>query len=246
MGLSCTSAQWDLKRLVAFSVAHMGYVILGLAATLGSVGRGTDAAIAIAPPLASTARRCSSSPTVSCYGYNVLPRRHSLQRAHARSRSFGGLATILPTYCWPTLVTAFASARPSGLVGFWSGGCSYSGASSPDAHRCLHWRHRHGVYRWLHPVGGNRRTSSQDARPYPLGQAYRSGMIRKVPSGPLVSLWWCSVCNIARSMNSFNAAAMTLHYLRHTVGRATALTPSASVMYLLHPSACLPAAFSSC
>ncbi|MCU0521987.1 MAG: NADH-quinone oxidoreductase subunit M, partial [Anaerolineae bacterium] len=115
-------AQWDFKRLVAYSsVAHMGYVVLGLAAASAAWGRGSDAAIlnAAASGIDGAAMQQFAHGIITGAMFFLVGMIY--QRAHTRDlKAFGGLATILPVYYGLTLVTAFASLGLPGLVGFWS------------------------------------------------------------------------------------------------------------------------------
>jgi NADH-quinone oxidoreductase subunit M len=88
-------AQWDLKRLIAYSsVSHMGYVMLGIAAAAKASGvSGWEDAAALA----------------------------AYERSHTRDlKAFGGLSKVTPYYYGIFLVTAFASLGLPGLAGFWA------------------------------------------------------------------------------------------------------------------------------
>ncbi|MGQ9552937.1 MAG: complex I subunit 4 family protein [Anaerolineae bacterium] len=112
-------AQWDLKRLIAYSsVSHMGYVMLGLAAAaygLGLSGQETSRAIAL------------NGAVLQMFSHGVIT--GSLfflvgviyERAHTRDlREFGGLGAIVPYFYGFMLVAGFASLGLPGLAGFWA------------------------------------------------------------------------------------------------------------------------------
>ncbi len=115
-------AQWDFKRLVAYSsVAHMGYVVLGLAAAAAAWGEGTD------PKLLNAAASGINGAAMQQFAHGIVTGAMFFlvgmiyQRTHTRDlKAFGGLATIMPVYYGLTLVTAFASLGLPGLIGFWS------------------------------------------------------------------------------------------------------------------------------
>ncbi len=116
-------AQWDLKRLIAYSsVTHMGYVTLGLAAAAAAVPRGgADASVfnAAASGINGAALQQFSHGVVTGAMFFLVGMIY--ERAHTRDlKAFGGLATILPHYYGITLVTAFASLGLPGLISFWS------------------------------------------------------------------------------------------------------------------------------
>ncbi len=114
-------AQWDLKRLIAYSsVSHMGYVTLGIAAAAASLRIGGEAA--------------TTSAIIGLNGAALQLFTHGIitgglfflvgmiyDRAHTREiRDFGGLGSKLPVYYGIMLVTGFASLGLPGLAGFWS------------------------------------------------------------------------------------------------------------------------------
>jgi NADH-quinone oxidoreductase subunit M len=112
-------AQWDLKRLIAYSsVSHMGLVLLGIsaaAASLGMSGQGDNAAIAL------------NGATMQMFTHGIITGGLFFivgiiyERAHTRDlKAFGGLGSKVPYYYGITLVTAFASLGLPGLAGFWS------------------------------------------------------------------------------------------------------------------------------
>jgi NADH-quinone oxidoreductase subunit M len=113
-------AQWDLKRLIAYSsVSHMGLVTLGLAAAAASLGRGQD--LLTSAPLAlngATMQMFTHGLTTGGLFFIVGI---IYERTHTRDlKAFGGFGSKLPYYYGMTLVTAFASLGLPGLCGFWS------------------------------------------------------------------------------------------------------------------------------
>ena len=110
-------AQWDFKRLIAYSsVAHMGYFTLGLcAAAVG--GAGTQMAAVSA--LNGAAWQLFSHGIITCGMFFLVGMLYD--RAHTRDlRAFGGFSGQMPVYYGLTLVFALASLGLPGLAGFWS------------------------------------------------------------------------------------------------------------------------------
>jgi len=120
-------AQWDLKRLIAYSsVSHMGYVMLGIAAAayaLGTPQQATSGAIAL------------NGAVLQMFSHGLIT--GSLfflvgviyDRAHTRDlRAFGGLGSIVPYFYGFMLVAAFASLGLPGLAGFWAEFMVFRGA----------------------------------------------------------------------------------------------------------------------
>ena len=118
-GALVSLAQWDLKRLIAYSsVSHMGYFVLGLAAAVAFF------------PQSSTA--VADSRAIALNGAVLQMVNHGLitgglfflvgviyERTHTRDlKAFGGLSAKLPVYYLVMLVTAFASLGLPGLAGF--------------------------------------------------------------------------------------------------------------------------------
>jgi NADH-quinone oxidoreductase subunit M len=121
-GAMVCMAQWDLKRLVAYSsLAHMGYVTLGVAAAAaGYGGLGADAAFgAAASGINGAAMQMFSHGIVTGAMFFLVGIIY--ERAHTRDlTAFGGLASQVPVYYGMMMVTGFASLGLPGLVGFWS------------------------------------------------------------------------------------------------------------------------------
>jgi NADH-quinone oxidoreductase subunit M len=117
-------AQWDLKRLVAYSsVAHMGYVTLGLAATAAAWSAGSP----VDGPTFDAAASGLNGAALQEFSHGIITGAMFFlvgmiyERAHTRDlKAFGGLASLMPFYYGAMLVTAFASLGLPGLVGFWS------------------------------------------------------------------------------------------------------------------------------
>jgi len=114
-------AQWDLKRLIAYSsVSHMGYVTLGVSAAAAS--------------LTKTGGGAEVSGIIGLNGASLQLFTHGIitgglfflvgmiyDRAHTRKiKDFGGLGSKVPYYYGVVLVTGFASLGLPGLAGFWS------------------------------------------------------------------------------------------------------------------------------
>jgi len=113
-------AQWDLKRLIAYSsVSHMGVVTLGISAAAASLGRGQE--------LLNSAPFALNGATMQMFTHGIITGGLFFivgiiyERAHTRDlQAFGGLGSKVPYYYGITLVTAFASLGLPGLCGFWS------------------------------------------------------------------------------------------------------------------------------
>jgi NADH-quinone oxidoreductase subunit M len=117
-GALVSFAQWDLKRLIAYSsVSHMGYFILGLAAAVAFTNNQVDV---------------ENSRVIALNGAVLQMVTHGLitgglfflvgviyERTHTRDlKAFGGLSAKLPVFYGIMLVTAFASLGLPGLAGF--------------------------------------------------------------------------------------------------------------------------------
>jgi NADH-quinone oxidoreductase subunit M len=120
-GALVSLAQWDLKRLIAYSsVSHMGYFILGLAASVAAY-QGGDSIASVA-----------DSRAMALNGAVLQMVNHGLitgglfflvgviyERTHTRDlKAFGGLSAKLPVYYGVMMITAFASLGLPGLAGF--------------------------------------------------------------------------------------------------------------------------------
>jgi NADH-quinone oxidoreductase subunit M len=121
-GAMVCMAQWDLKRLVAYSsVAHMGYVTLGLCAAAAGFGTLGD------PKNLSAAASGLSGAAFQMFAHGIITGGMFFlvgmiyDRAHTRDlKVFGGLGKQVPYYYGIVLVTGFASLGLPGLAGFWS------------------------------------------------------------------------------------------------------------------------------
>jgi NADH-quinone oxidoreductase subunit M len=128
-GALVSLAQWDFKRLIAYSsVSHMGYFVLGLAAAVAAYPDASEAVTA--------------SRTIALNGAVLQMVNHGLitgglfflvgviyERTHTRDlRAFGGLSAKLPVYYAVMMVTAFASLGLPGLAGFISEFMVFRGA----------------------------------------------------------------------------------------------------------------------
>ena len=128
-GALVSLAQWDLKRLIAYSsVSHMGYFILGLAASVAFFPESGQAVI--------------ESRAIALNGAVLQMVNHGLitgglfflvgviyERTHTRDlKAFGGLSAKLPVYYAVMMVTAFASLGLPGLAGFISEFLVFRGA----------------------------------------------------------------------------------------------------------------------
>jgi NADH-quinone oxidoreductase subunit M len=115
-------AQWDLKRLIAYSsVAHMGYVTLGVSAAAAGFGALS------APGALNAAASGLSGAAIQMFAHGIITGGLFFlvgiiyERAHTRDlKAFGGLASQIPYFYGITLVTGFASLGLPGLAGFWS------------------------------------------------------------------------------------------------------------------------------
>ena len=130
-------AQWDLKRLIAYSsVSHMGYFMLGLAAAAAAWDRAA---------LSDAAAMASNGAAMQMFNHGIITGGLFFlvgviyERAHSRDLAlkdedgnplrdkdnkvipaFGGLGKMTPYYYGIFLVTAFASLGLPGLAGFWA------------------------------------------------------------------------------------------------------------------------------
>ena len=128
-GALVAMAQWDLKRLIAYSsVNHMGYVILGVAAAAAMGGTNSEAML--------------TSQTLALNGAVLQMWNHGIitgalfflvgviyERAHTRDlKAFGGLGAKVPVYAGVLTYTTFASLGLPGLAGFVSEFLVFRGA----------------------------------------------------------------------------------------------------------------------
>ncbi|MEJ2208104.1 MAG: NADH-quinone oxidoreductase subunit M [Anaerolineae bacterium] len=130
-------AQWDRKRLIAYSsVSHMGYFLLGVSAAAAAYGR---------PGLQDAAAMASNGAAMQMFNHGIITGGLFFlvgviyERAHTRDLAlmdengnpvrdednkvipaFGGLGKMTPYYYGLFTVTAFASLGLPGLAGFWA------------------------------------------------------------------------------------------------------------------------------
>ncbi|HDQ70681.1 MAG TPA: NADH-quinone oxidoreductase subunit M [Chloroflexi bacterium] len=120
-GAMVCMAQWDLKRLIAYSsVAHLGYVTLGVCAAAGSFG------LLDTPMNLNAAVSGLNGAAFQMFSHGVITgglfflAGMLYERTQTRDLGdFGGLARQIPHYYGITLVIAFAALGLPGLAGFW-------------------------------------------------------------------------------------------------------------------------------
>jgi NADH-quinone oxidoreductase subunit M len=115
-------AQWDLKRLIAYSsVSHMGYVTLGISASAASLAThgGEDTVTSAIIGLNGASLQLFTHGIITGGLFFLVGMIYD--RAHTRQiKDFGGLGSKVPYYYGIMLVTGFASLGLPGLAGFWS------------------------------------------------------------------------------------------------------------------------------
>jgi NADH-quinone oxidoreductase subunit M len=118
-GALVSMAQWDMKRLIAYSsVSHMGYVLLGVGAAAAAIGSASwvDASAMALNGAAMQMFTHGLSTGALFFLVGVI-----YERAHLRDlKMFGGFSAKLPYYYGLFAVTAFTSLGLPGLAGFWS------------------------------------------------------------------------------------------------------------------------------
>ncbi len=120
-GALVSMAQWDLKKLIAYSsVSHMGYVILGVAAAASA-----GAKMASDPALLDSATIAVNGAVMQMFNHGIITGGLFLlvgviyERTHTRDlKAFGGLGTKVPIYYAVMLTTVLASLGLPGLAGF--------------------------------------------------------------------------------------------------------------------------------
>ncbi len=118
-GAFVSMAQWDLKRLIAYSsVSHMGYVMLGVGAAAYAIGN---------PDLIDAAAMALNGAALQMFTHGLSTGALFFlvgviyERAHVRDlKMFGGLSGKTPYYYGLFAVAAFTSLGLPGLAGFWS------------------------------------------------------------------------------------------------------------------------------
>jgi NADH-quinone oxidoreductase subunit M len=127
-GALVSMAQWDLKRLIAYSsVSHMGYFTLGLVAAASTL-------VAQEPFLSSRAIALDGA-ILQMFNHGIITGGLFFlvgviyERTHTRDlKAFGGLSAKLPIYYGVMLMTALASLGLPGLAGFISEFLVFRGA----------------------------------------------------------------------------------------------------------------------
>jgi NADH-quinone oxidoreductase subunit M len=123
-GSLCAMAQTDFKKLIAYSsIAHMGYVILGMASL---TTQGVTGAVF----------QMFNHGTITAMLFLIVGVIYD--RAHTRDiNSFGGLANKMPKYFGIVMIAFFASLGLPGLSGFISEALVFLGAFSVSAIRII-------------------------------------------------------------------------------------------------------------
>ena len=114
-------AQWDLKRLIAYSsVSHMGYVMLGIVAAASSLNMSSQG-------ITTSAAMALNGAVLQMFNHGIITGGLFFlvgviyDRAHTRDlKAFGGFAAKLPYYYGVMAATGFASLGLPGLAGFWA------------------------------------------------------------------------------------------------------------------------------
>lgn len=112
-------AQWDLKRLIAYSsVSHMGHFMLGTAAAAAAWGETS---------LQEAAKMAVNGAGLQLFNHGIITGGLFFlvgviyERSHTRDlKDFGGLSKMTPYYYGIFMVTALASLGLPGLAGFWA------------------------------------------------------------------------------------------------------------------------------
>jgi len=123
-GSLCAMAQTDFKKLIAYSsIAHMGYVILGMASL---TTQGVTGAIF----------QMFNHGTITAMLFLIVGVVYD--RAHTRDLdAFGGLANKMPKYFGIVVIAFFAALGLPGLSGFISEALAFLGAFSVKAIRII-------------------------------------------------------------------------------------------------------------
>ncbi len=123
-GSLCAMAQKDFKKLIAYSsIAHMGYVVLGMASL---TTQGISGAIF----------QMFNHGTITAMLFLIVGVIYD--RAHTRNiDDFGGLANKMPKYFGIVIIAFFASMGLPGLSGFISEALAFLGAFSVPSFRYI-------------------------------------------------------------------------------------------------------------
>jgi NADH-quinone oxidoreductase subunit M len=127
-GALVSMAQWDLKRLIAYSsVSHMGFFMLGLAAAAATLDSSN-------PVLTSRAIALDGA-VLQMFNHGIITGGLFFlvgviyERTHTRDlKAFGGLSAKMPVFYGVMLMTALASLGLPGLAGFISEFLVFRGA----------------------------------------------------------------------------------------------------------------------
>jgi NADH-quinone oxidoreductase subunit M len=127
-GALVSMAQWDLKRLIAYSsVSHMGYFTLGLVAAAVSLEASGQALTSRAIALNGAVLQMFNHGIITGGLFFLVGVIY--ERTHTRDlKAFGGLSAKLPVYYGVMLMTALASLGLPGLAGFISEFLVFRGA----------------------------------------------------------------------------------------------------------------------
>ena len=117
-GALVSMAQWDLKRLIAYSsVSHMGYFTLGLVAAA--------ATLVTAEPVLDSRASALDGAVLQMFNHGIITGGLFFlvgviyERTHTRDlKAFGGLSAKLPVFYGVMLLTGLASLGLPGLAGF--------------------------------------------------------------------------------------------------------------------------------
>lgn len=117
-GALVSMAQWDLKKLIAYSsVNHMGYVMMGVAAAAFTLDNNTSILTSRAIALNGAVLQMFNHGVIT--GSLFLLVGVIYERAHTRDlKSFGGLGVRMPVYYGIMAVAGLASLGLPGLAGF--------------------------------------------------------------------------------------------------------------------------------
>lgn len=134
-GALVAMAQWDFKKLIAYSsVNHMGYVILGLAATMALVSGGIEGV-----NVEQARETATNGAVLQMFNHGIITGALFLlvgliydNRTHVRDfrELGGGLWRTVPKYGTLLMIAAFASLGLPGLAGFVSEFLVFAGAFS--------------------------------------------------------------------------------------------------------------------
>jgi len=127
-GALVSMAQWDLKRLIAYSsVSHMGYFTLGLVAAA--------ARLVAQDPILSSRAIALDGAILQMFNHGIITGGLFFlvgviyERTHTRDlKAFGGLSAKLPIFYGVMLMTGLASLGLPGLAGFISEFLVFRGA----------------------------------------------------------------------------------------------------------------------